>query len=803
MVRPRYRKLIRDLWLARGRVGMMVAAIAVSIAGIGSLLAADAILNREIRRNYLETSPPSATLETSGLDAALVAQVNARPDIAAATARSTVLARIQVGPDRWRPLLLFVVSPGDPLRMARFSVEQGTWPPPSDGILLERSGLEMLGVEPGGSLTVRTPSGTPRQLRLTGVVHDPSLAPSWQERTGYGYVSAGTLAYLGDTQPPDELKIIVAGDPASAAAIERTAQDVAGWLATQGHPVSEIQIPPPLQHPHQAQMNAVLLMFLAFAAMTVLLSAVLVAAIVSGMLSQQVRQIGVLKAVGARTDQILSMYLLMMLAVGATATILGILPTVLLGRAMSGVVADLLNLDLVDQSVPWWVFAVQVAAGVLVPIAVALVPILRGSRITVRQAIDDYGIDPGQSTGGRLERWATSFRGLDRSILLPLRNTVRRRGRLLLTVGLLSVGGGLFMTGLNTADAWNRALDDGLAQRHFDLEVRLERPVAATAVTTLLRDLPGVSGVEAWRSAPTGVTRPGQVEVVRTYPDGGHGSFTLVAPPGARSSVDSPLLAGRWLEPGDTDAIVLNQLARAQIPDVRVGDRVQLTTAGRIASWRVVGIVQEVLNPATGYVTNEAFGRAVDQPGLTNLVRVVTVQHDANSRAAVMQAVEHALAGGSVAVSLALPITELRAALDGHVLVLVGVLILTAILTALVGSLGLATTMSINVLERTREFGIMHALGASARMVRRIVITEGVTLGAVSWLVALALALPLSRIVGAVIGSMTFRLDLPLVVSPVGALLWLAIAVVGSAVASAAPARRASRLTVREALAYS
>lgn len=429
-------------------------------------------------------------------------------------------------------------------------------------------------------------------------------------------------------------------------------------------------------------------------------------------------------------------------------------------------------------------------------------PIVRGSRITVRQAIDDYGVSRDQAGGGRLERGLGAIRGLDRAILLPLRNTLRRRARLVMTVTLLASGGAMFMTGLNTAAAWNAALDDGLANRHYDLELRLARPYPAQDVMALVGAVPGVTGVEAWGSAPTTVAGSGGVAVVRTYPDGGHGSFTLTAPPADTTMIDFPLLDGRWLEPGDTDAVVLNQMTRAQ-PTAQVGDRIELATNGRVASWRVVGVVEEVGAPGIAYVTEPSFAKAVGKAGQASLVRVATADHSVAGRAAALRDIERALAAGSVSVALSLPLTELRAALDGHVLILVGTVIFMAILMAVVGALGLSTAMSISVLERTREFGIMRVLGATPGMVRRIVVTEGLVLGAMSWLLAIVLSLPLSAAVGTLVGSISFFLPLPLVVSPLGVSIWLLIAVIGAAAASAAPARGASRLTVREALAYS
>ena len=125
-----------------------------------------------------------------------------------------------------------------------------------------------------------------------------------------------------------------------------------------------------------------------------------------------------------------------------------------------------------------------------------------------------------------------------------------------------------------------------------------------------------------------------------------------------------------------------------------------------------------------------------------------------------------------------------------------------AFLLAAIGGLGLMGTMSINVLERTREIGVIRAIGASNGSVLKVFIIEGVIIGVISWIVGTALAFPLSRLLGNAIGESFLNTPLTHTFSLTGALLWLAVVVLLSAVASFIPAWNAARITVREVLAY-
>jgi putative ABC transport system permease protein len=804
MFSTRWKKLLRDLQSARGRMVMMVVAIAVSIFGVGTILSAYTILTREISRNYLSTNPASALVELNRVDNKLVEAVRARPDIAEAEASSWVMSRVEIRPNEWMPLLLFVVKDFNDLRINTFQPEAGAWPPPEGTILLERAALDLAKAKVGDVLTMQTPNGPKQALTISGTVHDPGLAPAWQEQTLYGYISPATLVQLGESSDLHILKVVVKEQPLNLTAIDAAVGTLAEWLKTQGYTVGEIRIPPPGLHPHQGQMTAILAMLLSFSLMALGLSAILTATMVSGLLAQQIRQIGIMKAIGARSSQITGLYLAMIFAVGLAAVVLGVPLGILAGRGFSRVVAQLLNFTLYSQAVPAWVYLVLVLMGTLVPLVVAMNPIRKTAQITVREILNDYGVSRDSFGTSQLDAWLSKIRGVNNTLILALRNTFRRRGRLLLTLSLLATAGGMFMTGINVKTSWETYLKDAASNRHYDLEIRLNQPARAKKLLSLVETVPGVQQVEAWNLAPVALSRPDGLDIVRTYPDGGHGSFTLRAAPPQSQMLQSPILSGRWLQPDDSGAVVLNHLASSVLfPNVVVGDSIQLTVNDRPATFRVVGIVRELLTPATAYVIPEIFASATGQTLETaNAVRIVMQNHDSTSRSVVTGEIERALAVENISLKVVISETMLEGATSGHVYIFIYALLLMAFVMAVVGALGLMSSMSTSVIERTREFGVMRAIGAKSRAILGNVISEGLFIGLMSWAIAIVLSLPLSLIVDALIGNLAFRSPLPLILSPVAVFAWLMIIVVGSIGASAYPARQASQLTVRETLAY-
>jgi putative ABC transport system permease protein len=110
--------------------------------------------------------------------------------------------------------------------------------------------------------------------------------------------------------------------------------------------------------------------------------------------------------------------------------------------------------------------------------------------------------------------------------------------------------------------------------------------------------------------------------------------------------------------------------------------------------------------------------------------------------------------------------------------------------------------MSINVLERRREIGVLRAIGASDSAVIRLFVLEGVVISVIAWMGAILLSQPMSRVMSYAVGMNFAQLPLTYVFDLLALPLWLLIAVVVSALSSLVPARAAARLSVRETLAY-
>ena len=382
----------------------------------GAVLFAWGTVDRETDAGYLGTEPASATIvldEPLDADelAAIAAEAQSRPGVIEAAARDQFTSDIEInGREAEYPMQVFVAAPGDPMRLATFEMNESSWPPAPDEIFVRRDSLGLLGLRVGDEVTVTPPSGDPMRLRVADTVYDPSLAPSPQDQRGYGYLSAGSLAASGAPVTMDQLKIQVAepgqDEPTrNRDTVVAVAGEVGTWLQDDyGLTIREMQVPTPYAHPHQWQSDTALVSLLAGGAAALLLAAILVANMLNGLFTQQIPQIGIMKAIGARSGRLATHYLSMTLLVAAAATVLALPLSVLLGRAGSSWLLGMLGIEPTSLAAPPWAFAVIVALGVGLPPLMALVPLVRTSRTTVRAAIDHQGLGVQAQRGDRARR---------------------------------------------------------------------------------------------------------------------------------------------------------------------------------------------------------------------------------------------------------------------------------------------------------------------------------------------------------------------------------------------------------------
>lgn len=829
MLRPRWKKVLSDLWSSKARTALVVVSIFIGVFATGVISGTRSIVVNELKRSYQNINPATTIFRFRSVDSFdedLLNTIKGVKGVTDVEGRSSTTVSLETEPDTWADLQLTTISNLKDIQINQLHLVKGDDSLSNKGVMIERSSMVLLNKSVGDSLSIELSDGTRKTMHITGIVHDLDVRPTNMTGTYYGYISLDTMEWLGESRDYTQMLVRI-----SATETPEQAQVVQAAPGTDGRGTSSVmQIVeainlkiqksgremPPMRGPgggvateHWATglVSNLSIMMNVLGIMSLFLSGFLVTNTISALLAQQTRQIGIMKAIGARTSQMIGMYMVLVICFGILAILLAVPLTLSVTNMFVSIIANYFNFDLSGASFPINILLMQSFASLLIPVIASLPPVISGTRVTVLQAINSEGIHTRTIKRKKKRRFNIFFfmaylvplgnaiiRVLKRPMILAIRNTFRRKTRVALTLLTLAVGG-LIFTGIFTIRSSLRlTLNDFIAKEfQFDMVVMLERSYPDYEVIDNVLQVPGIAVAEAWTEGSGN----------RIYDNGTESEDIRMSgvPPDSKM-LDPTVVSGRWLLPEDENAIVITTGVLEDDPDITVGSKIRLNIDDEPTTWQVVGITTGIGTSREAYVNYSYFSRVLHTVGKVSNVRVRFADTLPVEESAMADLVETHLERKSIGVGRVFAMSEMLSRVLQQFDFIVIALLIMAMLIAVVGGLGLAGTMSLNVIERTREIGIMRAIGASDGMILQIFLGEGLVIGLLSWFIGTGLSLPLSKLLSDAMGNLFFRLPLSFQFSIGGMIGWLTLSVVLAVVSSFVPAWNATRLSVRSALSY-
>jgi putative ABC transport system permease protein len=473
----RWIKVYRDLWNNRSRTILIILSIAAGVLAIGVIGMAQQALTASLNSQYADMRPADAILQTApSLDDDFVESISNMRGVNEVEGRRSLALRISLDDgETWRDLTLFALHDYDDQRLFQVWEQDGNWPPQKGEVLLERASLPYLGVEPGEKILVKTPDGRKFHLTVTGRAHDLYRIPPFLEGWVFGYVNMDTLRWMGESEGYNELYISVS-DPAQIRAVT---DEVADRVEGQGLPVYQKTLPNRGEHPLNYIITTVLILLGLVAVLSMFLSALLVINVISALIVQQEKQIGIMKAIGARSWQIVGLYFAMVLFLGLIACLIAIPFSYLGANALAAFVAELINFDPPKVEFTPQALLLQFGVGLLVPILAAAPAILSGTQISPAKVLSEYGISQAWGGAGLMDAILRRFPMLTRDLLLALRNPFRKRGRLILSLVTLTFAGAVFMAIVNLRSSLDASLNEMFSFWRYDAWIILDGYIPA------------------------------------------------------------------------------------------------------------------------------------------------------------------------------------------------------------------------------------------------------------------------------------------------------------------------------------
>jgi putative ABC transport system permease protein len=783
------RKSVTDLTRRKARSAFAVLTLALAVASVGIFAVPSLMtkaMQREIARNRL--ADVTVTFRPLALTNAQVARLGRLPNVTAVGPKSLFPTRIYAGARRQKAIVVGVPDFGHQ-RVDVVAVASGA-PPIDGGVLTDTQNARGDKFAGGRGAVVRVVAADNSVQRLAVTGEGRNLdGGTLVTSANYAvfYASQQTVARMSGARGYTQLGFRLRDT--SRAAANRTVGEIRAALRSVPGFSGFTDLPTIRaagSYPGKALFDQLASMMNVVTLLALLSALVLLASTMSTLIGEQTGEIGTMKAIGARRAQIRRVYLRTAMLLGGLGALLGAALGVLVANAVTGYFGMLFFGIGGRLAVDGPVLAASVVVGLAGPPLAALPAIRRAARVPVHDALRATG----SATGGQgaIDAGLRHVGFLPRSAQIGLRSLGRRKRRTLGTavqialavgtlLGLLSLGTGL---GKTTKDEWNRARWDisvsATTSRPFD--ARAQRLVAAT---------PGVRRV--------------QPVLLNGIKVGGDDAYIQGLP-------EAPLMStatssGRWYSAAEASAgarVAIIGRALADTQRKGVGDTVTVTTAAGPASFRVIGISDVQFMNGQYLTTPLKTLRGVLHTANANVLWVQTTSPDHGLVDRTTTRIEDLLAANGNHPNTEIRYVGMRDNVAQNKAMTTGITVLGLLIVA-ISLVGLVNTITMGVLERTREIGMLRCVGARARDVRRIFATEGLVVALLGWLLGIPAGYALGRAMIALTESVVH-----VRVAFVFPTSHLAIALFGTVVLAlvvlAAPVRRAVRFKPGEALRY-
>ena len=796
-----WHKIWFDIWHNKTRTLLAVLSIAAGVFAVGAIFGMTDMLLRNMDASHRAVLPTHVNIALGQLvDRDTLLALNEVPGVEGVEPYNSVIVQYKLHPeDPWKQGSIQMRDDFSNQKYELLQLRGGHWPSRANEISVERMAAQFLDLKMGDSVIFKI-NDRERVIPITGLVRHPFVPPPQFQDLAFFFMSAEGMERLGI--PAGQYRAFyMRVTPYSADHAKEVATLVKDRLARQNIEVAAFMYEDPEKHWGRTFFNTITMVEQALAIICMIISVILVFNTISNLITQQTNQIGILKAIGAKMPVIVGIYLISALVYGALALLLALPLGAVVANSITRVFLNLFNIDFPGFHLSSQAVTFQVISAIGAPLLAGLPPVLKGAAITVRQAIASYGIGNDFHSGG-IDRLVEKIgqRFLPSYYASALGNMFRHKGRMIMTQLVLVTAGAAFLMVMSLNSSISLTLDNFFSRQRYDITLAFVHDQRADRLAEVASSVEGVDQVELRLSQQASLLVKGQL-----VKEAGLSTQLYGLPAG--SDFYSPLMvAGRWILPGDGRVIVVPR-ETAEKNQIAVGDTVTLDLGvlGK-DDWRVIGLYEPVF--VGGFAASSVYAPIDTMFDITKkynkagALLIRTTAHDDAFTTAVTQKLKEAYERHSLTVDSSQTQADLRETNEWQFSTVTYMLMALSIILAIVGAFALMGAISIGVIERTREIGVLRAIGARSPIILKIFVMEGLLQGILSWLIAIPVSILVSPAAAGAVGRIMFGASLDYRYNWPAVLTWLLIVAVISVLASILPARSAARISVRESLAY-
>lgn len=264
---------------------------------------------------------------------------------------------------------------------------------------------------------------------------------------------------------------------------------------------------------------------------------------------------------------------------------------------------------------------------------------------------------------------------------------------------------------------------------------------------------------------------------------------------------DRALLSGGWIR-DENDLLMTYEAYQAFSLNVDGSSTILVGTLSNAEDeWDVVGVTGQMLT-AEGFVDIETFERFIPNTSSSIRLAIVTEQKDTASIFRIIEALRTAYNREGIEVNASVPIRDLTDRRSERLSIVTQTLVTLSVVIGVVSVVGLISTISINIRERTKSIGILRSLGGDFRHLGVMVFIESLTIVFTGYVLGFLLSYVVGHQMSILLGNQIYSLPATYRLELFGAVLWFVVTFIVGLIAAFGPALYAVNVTISDTLRY-
>ncbi|MFW6015460.1 MAG: FtsX-like permease family protein [bacterium] len=753
----KFKKIIMDLFNNKRKIILIILITVLSSFLVGNIVMINTSFVPNVYKEYNKGNPQDAIIKCEYFNEDIIDIIMKIPKVENVEGRSKAKIRILDGDKKYNTELILlgrrnevnIIADKNGNRLDK-TIKKGE-------IYLERATQVEMTKNPGDM--IKAIYGKDEvDFIFKDYVYDSVSEPYSFSRDVYAYTNKSTMKELTGEERYNELLIRVKDQYRDEENIKLIIKDIIRKLEANNIEFKESEIIKTEDFFAKNVIDSVIIIMIIIGSISVVLGIFLIINTFDYIVVQKIKEIGIIKAIGGSTTQIRKMYMGMTFIIGCITYFISLPLASLVGFKICQMLGKMFNIKLINFNIPIQLFFVLIISSFLVPLIAIFLGIRKYTKISIHSAFSDDIKGLSFKRIIIVDKLLKSIPSISTVVLISLRNNFRSRLRTILTIITISLSGAILMTGFNLQKGFDKTIDD--AEITFsDAIITIDGFLLKEKLKGIEYSIDGIEKIEGWVFATGQFTDENSNKNIKVMLIGAKSDSDILS----LVDIEKKLVSGRTINKDGKNEVLINKHFTSLYPYLKIGDKIKIEILEKEVEFTVVGIINTPGGPATPKLI-------VNKKGLNNFliqdqkyindIRIKMTKNSRKDQAKIAALVEEKLNEQNVYIKEVNLGRDLIANYKTPSGVVVTLILILSIIIFVVGTVGLSGTLSLKILERSREIGILRTIGATNKKIKKMIILEVVLLGGFAWVIGLIMSLPLTCFTGNMLGKAMFLIPL-------------------------------------------